>query len=207
MRVFTWLSVRVATVNYTEWNQRSYLFQTTLIWYLLDNEWSDCALVSKDVDLVFTWQREKRLCARFQGRSFDVYFTTSEATVRSFPRTLIWCLLYNEPSDCALVSKDVDLIFTWQRAKRLCARFKGRWFDVYLTTSEATVRSFQRTLIWCLLDNERSDCALLSKDVDLMFTRQRAKRLCARFHDVDLMFTWQRVKRLCARYQGRWFAR
>ena len=110
----------------------------------------------------------------------DCTLQTSEATVRSFPRTSIWCLPDNERSDCALVSKDVDSMFTWQRAKRLCARFQGRRFDVYLTTSEATVRSFPKTLIWCLPDNERSDCALVSNDVDLIFTWQRAKRLCAR---------------------------
>ena len=158
----------------------------TLIWCLLDNERSDCALVVKDVDLMFTWQRAKRLCARWQGRWFDVYLTTSEATVRSLTRTLIWCLLDNERSDFALVVKDVDLMFTWQRARRLCARCQGRWFDVYLTRSEETVPSLSRTLIWCLLDNERSDCALVVKDI-------------------DLMFTWQRAKRLCARCQGRWF--
>ena len=128
---FTWLSAWEATVNYTEWNQRWYLFLATLIWCLPDNERSDCALVSKDVDLMFTWQRAKRLCARFQWRWFYVYLTTSEVTVRSFPRTLIWCLIDNKRSDCAPVSKDADLMFTWQRAKRHCSRCLRMWCSLH----------------------------------------------------------------------------
>ena len=108
-----------------------------------------------------------------------------------------------QQTPCALAVKDVDFMFTWQRAKQLCARCQGRWFDVYLTTSEATVCSLSRTFIWCLLDNERSDCALVVKDVELMFTWQRAKRLRARcqrmwcsLHGVYdwKMFNWTKNK-------------
>ena len=174
----------VATVYYTEWNQRSWLFPRTLMWCLLDNERSDCALVVKDVNLMFTWQRAKRLCARCQRRWFDIYLTTSEVDLRTFPRTLIWCLLDNERSRSELVSRSGAYLYLTTSEVDL-RPFPRTWFDAYLTTSEVDLRSF----LW----------------VELIFTWQRAKKICVRFQGrwFDVYMTTS--ERLCARYQGRWF--
>ena len=50
MRAFSWLSVWVAAVNYTEWNQRSYGYNT---------ERTRSSFLSNDADLFYTWQRAK----------------------------------------------------------------------------------------------------------------------------------------------------
>ena len=74
-------------------------------------------------------------------------------------------------------------------ADTMCARCQGRWFDVYLTTSEATVSSLSRTLIWYLLDNERSDRALFAKDVDFCLIDNERSHCVLVVSEYDAVYT------------------